>query len=146
MESEPSKGPCSPFWEPGSGESGKEESSDALVLLERGSKLSRKQSFLPPGLPYETQEPDHQGDQGSIPANHQGRSGESQENAGVDGMTDVGVGSRADQFVLGFQRNASAPVLADVIAGPDRKRHTGHGEACSERAHPIAVGQEPIVE
>src|SRR5208282_4331154 len=144
-KAKPRKGLAVPFLEP-SGESGKEESGDALVLFERGSKLSREQRFFPPGLPCEASEPYRKGDERAVAANGQRRSRQRQQNAGVDGMADVGVGSRADQFVIGFQRNASAPVPADVIPGPNRKRHTGHGEACSECTNPIAVGQEPIVE
>jgi hypothetical protein len=63
---------------------------------------------------------------------------ESGENAGVDGVTDYGVGTGGDQLMVLLDGDGAAPVLAQVSARPDGEQKASDGNGNSDPERPIA--------
>src|SRR5271156_2772860 len=51
------------------------------------------------------------------------------QNAGVDGVTDYGIGTGGDQLVALLNSDGAAPVSAEVPARPDGKQKAGDGDS-----------------
>ena len=63
---------------------------------------------------------------------------ETGQNAGVDGVTDHGIRTGGDQFVVLLNGDGAAPVSAEVLARPDGEQKTGIVTAA-----PSQKGQKP---
>lgn len=86
----------------------------------------------------ENDEPAHLGD-GNRHAKKTG------QNAGVDGVTDHGIGTGGDQFVALLNSDRAAPVAAEVLARPDGEQKAGDGDASSQPEGPKANRPGPEI-
>ena len=83
----------------------------------------------------ENDEPAHLGD-GNRHAKEPG------QNAGVDGVTDHGIGAGGDQLVALLNGDGAAPVAAEVLARPDGEEKAGDGDGSSQPEGPKASRPE----
>src|SRR5271155_474469 len=83
----------------------------------------------------ENDEPAHLGD-GNRHAKETGK------NAGVDGVTDHGIGTGGDQLVALLNGDGAAPVPAEVHARPDGEEKAGDGDGSSQPERPKASRPE----
>jgi len=60
------------------------------------------------------------------------------QNAGVDGVTDHGIGTGGDQLVALLNGDGAAPVSAEVRARPDGEQQAGDGDGSSQPKGPKA--------
>ena len=60
--------------------------------------------------------------------NGQGAADRGQIESGINGMPEMGVGPRADEFMVLFESDSAAPKLSQVPAGPQRDREADPGE------------------
>jgi hypothetical protein len=60
------------------------------------------------------------------------------QNAGVDGVTDHGIGTGGDQLVALLNADGAAPVAAEVLARPDGEQKAGDGDGSSQPEGPKA--------
>ena len=61
------------------------------------------------------------------------------QNAGVDGVTDHGIGTGGDQLVALLNGDGAAPVAAEVLARPDGEEKAGDGDGGSQPEWPITL-------
>ena len=118
----------------------------AAVLLEGGAEFLRQQRFFPLGFPGEVREKQEESQQRAVPADGESRAAKHQENPGIDGVADVRVGAGADQLVFNFQGNSSAPIAADVNAGPNGKGHAGKRQDCAQPSYREGEWNKPPAE
>ncbi|SPE26333.1 hypothetical protein SBA5_540091 [Candidatus Sulfotelmatomonas gaucii] len=64
------------------------------------------------------------------------------QNAGVDGMTDHGIGTAGDQLMALLNGDGAAPVAAEMHARPDGKQQAGNGDGSSQPEWPEAIRPE----
>ena len=64
------------------------------------------------------------------------------QNAGVDGVTDHGIGAGGNQLVALLNGYGAAPVAAEVLARPDGEEKAGDGKSSSNPKGPDARGPE----
>src|SRR5208283_3168979 len=63
---------------------------------------------------------------------------ETSQNAGVDGVTDHGIGTGGDQLVALLNGDGAAPVAAEVLARPDGEQKAADGDGSSQPEGPKA--------
>ena len=118
----------------------------AAMSSKAAPELLREQCFLPSGFPGEVREEQEEGQQRAVPADGESRAGKHQENPSIDGVANVRVGAGADQFVFNFQGNSSAPIAADVNAGPNGKGHAGKRQDRAQPSHREGEWNKPPAE
>ena len=64
------------------------------------------------------------------------------QNAGVDWVTDHGIGTGGDQLVALLNGDGAAPVAAEVLARPDGEEKAGDGDGGSQPEWPITLRPE----
>jgi hypothetical protein len=94
-------------------------------------------------------EPEEQQDETDNPA-HLGKRNRGAkkpgQNAGVDGVTDQGIGAGGNQLVALLNGYRAAPVASELLARPDGEQKAGDGDGSSNRKGPDARRPELPVE
>src|SRR3984957_11074569 len=67
---------------------------------------------------------------------------ETGQNAGVNGVTDHGIGTSGDQLVALLNGDGAAPVAAEGLARPDGEQKAGDGDGSSQPEGPKASRPE----
>src|SRR5271170_6310244 len=103
----------------------------------RFAELGTHPLFLHAELDPEREEEENQSDEPAHLGEGNRRAKQPGQNAGVDGVTDHGIGTGGDQLVALLNGDGAAPVAAEVLAGPDSEEKAGDGEGGSQPEWPI---------
>ena len=102
--------------------------------------------FFETQFAQEGEEDEGDGKQPAPLANGYGRTKKSEQQAGIDGMANQGVGAGGDEFVILLHGDGSAPVSTQLTAGPDGEEQTAGGNCRAGPEAPLARGEKALVE
>src|SRR5580700_2050830 len=104
----------------------------------RLARLGTHPLFLHAELDPERDEEENESDQPAHLGEGNRAAKEPGQNAGVDRVTDHGIGTGGDQLVALLNRDGAAPVSAEVLARPNSERKAGDGDGSSQPEGPKA--------
>ena len=108
----------------------------------RLAELGTHPLFLHAELDPEREEDENQHDEPAHLGDGNRHAKETGQNAGVDGVTDHGIGTGGDQLVALLNGDGAAPVAAEVLACPDGEQKAGDGDGSSQPEGQKANGPE----
>ena len=106
------------------------------------AELGTHPLFLHAELDPEREEDENEGDEPAHLGDGNRHAKETGQNAGVDGVTDHGIGTGGDQLVALLNGDGAAPVSAEVLARPDSKEKARDGDGSSQPEGPKASRPE----
>src|SRR5271155_5562828 len=104
----------------------------------RLAELGTHPLFLQAELGPEREEDEEESDEAAHLGGGNRHAKEAGENAGVDGVTDHGIGTGGNQLVALLNSDGAAPVAAEVHARPDGEEKAGDGDGSSHPEGPKA--------
>ena len=104
----------------------------------RLAELGTHPLFLHAELDPEREEEKNENDEPAHLRDGNRHAKETGQNAGVDGVTDHGIGTGSDQLVALLNGDGAAPVSAEVLARPDGEQKAGDGNGSSQPEGPKA--------
>src|SRR5271170_4815068 len=108
----------------------------------RLAELGTHPLFLHAELDPEHEKDENEGDEPAHLGDGNRHAKETGQNAGVDGVTDYGIGTGGDQLVALLNGDGAAPVAAEVHARPDGEEKAGDGDGGSQPEGPITLRPE----
>ena len=104
----------------------------------RLAELRTHPLFLHAELHPEREEDENESDESAHLGDGNRHAKETGQNAGVDGVTDQGIGTGGDQLVALLNGDGAAPVSAEVLARPDSEEKAGDGDGSPQPEGPKA--------
>src|SRR5271170_43716 len=111
----------------------------------RLAELGTHPLFLHAELDPEGEEDENENDEPAHLGDGNRHAKETGQNAGVDGVTDYGIGTGGDQLVALLNGHGAAPVAAEVLARPDSEQKAGNGDGSSQPEGQIANRPQLLV-
>ena len=108
----------------------------------RLAELGTHPLFLHAELDPEHEKDQNEGDESAHLGDGNRHAKETGQNAGVDGVTDHGIGTGGDQLVALLNGDGAAPVSAEVLARPDSEEKASDGDGSSQPEGPKAKRPE----
>lgn len=116
------------------------------VFLEGVSELSGEQCLLPLRFDHEADHDDEDRDDASPAIEDEGGTDGGEIEARVNRMTQTGIGAATDQLMTFLKRDAAAPELAEVVAGPDGNADSRPCQCDADRGRRGGARQEMAAE
>ena len=104
-----------------------------------GAELGFEKLLFAAGLEAEDADGEEEAEERAVVAGNEGGSGEGGQQAGVERVADVGVGTGGDELMVDLNDDAAAPVAAEDVAGPGGEGEAEDGEDESRESDGVAV-------
>jgi hypothetical protein len=111
-----------------------------------GAELFAHPFFFESEFAPEGEEDEGQGEESPPFGARDGGTEESEEQSGVDGVADQGVGAGGDEFVVVFEGNGLAPVFAEIATRPDGEKKTCSADGGAQPEGPEARRKKALIQ
>src|SRR5581483_7585796 len=111
------------------------------MLIEFWPELLGEDGLLATCLEPESEDDEREADHRTPGIGGDTRPEDGDQDAGVDRMPDAGVGARANQLVIGLDRDIAAPIPAEMKSRPESEEDPGHRKHRANAQQPFVPGE-----